>query len=159
MSQAIDIRKLKDKYECFVIKKDGCWDWSGCKCAPGYGQFRCGKIRIRAHRASWNLHRGEIPEGMFVCHKCDNPTCSNPEHLFLGTHLDNVRDMIKKDRHPTIGKKGENNHRAILKISQVKKIKKILKTGIVSLLDIAKMFNVSKGAIACIKYGKNWRSV
>ncbi len=102
---------LEQGYEKFVIRNEqGCWGWSGCKPAnPGYGQFRHGMNLERAHRASWKIHFGEIPKGMYVLHTCDNRTCSNPEHLFLGTQTDNMRDMIQKGNHPYVGKSGHEN--------------------------------------------------
>jgi hypothetical protein len=74
----------------------GCWLWNGALRSSGYGAaFLAGKA-VGAHRAAWTLFRGEIPEGMFVCHKCDVKSCANPEHLFLGTHDDNMRDCAAK---------------------------------------------------------------
>ncbi len=84
-----------------VDRCDGCWEWRGYRNPKGYGFTRPGGRGVKgvlAHRLSWELHRGEIPEGMQVLHRCDNPPCVNPEHLFLGTNLDNIRDRVAKGR-------------------------------------------------------------
>lgn len=74
----------------------GCWLWHGSCCRDGYGNFYDGKRVIGAHRFSWQAHKGVIPGGLHILHKCDTPSCVNPDHLFLGTHTDNMRDMTAK---------------------------------------------------------------
>ena len=92
------------KFFAKVNKTDSCWLWTGAKWQDktkrrlGYGKaYSCGKIR-KAHRVSWEISNGNIPDGLCVLHKCDVPLCVNPEHLFLGTVVDNVKDMVSKNR-------------------------------------------------------------
>ncbi len=81
-----------------VIKTNGCWEWIGARCLTGHGKFWYNKRLGEAHRFSYEIHVGSIPKGMVICHKCDNPPCVNPEHLFLGTMKDNSQDMMAKGR-------------------------------------------------------------
>lgn len=95
MSERLEL--FKSQY--IEDKKTGCWLWTGSITTCGYGQINIKYKRYLAHRLSWNVHNGAIPKGFFVCHKCDNPPCVNPDHLFIGTHRDNMQDMLKKGRH------------------------------------------------------------
>jgi hypothetical protein len=84
----------------YVVKTSGCWTWSGCVNEHGYGIIGGENSRdnVLAHRLSWMIHFGPIPDGLFVCHRCDNPPCVRPDHLFVGTNTDNIRDASAKGR-------------------------------------------------------------
>lgn len=97
MSSIRRYSSVADGYWSLVIVQEGCWDWSGYKQPEGYGTFPHAKTWY-AHRVSWELHNGPIPDGMHVLHTCDNPPCSNPAHLFLGTVADNMADRKAKGR-------------------------------------------------------------
>lgn len=81
-----------------VDKTEDCWNWTASSRGQGYGAFKINGKVIDAHRVSWTIHFGEIPNGLFVCHKCDNKKCVNPDHLFLGTQKDNMNDCLQKGR-------------------------------------------------------------
>lgn len=89
---------LKERFFYKVEKTDSCWNWIGGKYSNGYGCMFVGRKLTGAHRVSWMVHNGAIPSGMQILHRCDNPPCVNPDHLFLGSQLENIRDMLGKNR-------------------------------------------------------------
>lgn len=89
---------LKERFYSKVSVSDGCWEWIGSINGCGYGSIKHQGKTLGSHRVSYELHKGEIPAGMHVMHKCDNPSCVNPDHLLIGTHADNMRDMYLKNR-------------------------------------------------------------
>jgi len=134
---------------------DGCWIWLGQIGHLGYGYVRRGKGRTMAHRRSWELTKGIIPDGLLALHRCDNPPCVNPAHLFLGTHIDNSNDKVSKGRqwHPT----GEVNGRSKVTIEQIAMIRALHRTGTCTLVEIGKTFNLSKGHIHRIVNNNAWK--
>ena len=133
---------------------DKCQEWTGAKNENGYGRTcRNGKKQY-AHRAAWEISFGPIPDGLKVCHKCDNPSCVNPTHLFLGTQRQNIQDASEKGR-MTAGKLGERNGNHKLTASEVIVIRQIGGTTI----EISKMFGVTQGRISRIRNRKEWKHI
>ncbi len=130
-----------------------CIQWKGYKNACGYGVYPSHRKNQLAHRVIWRILNGIIPKGLCILHRCDNPSCINPKHLFLGTQTDNMRDASKKKRFDT---KGEKNGRAILTKRKVKQIKKLLKEG-GKVYQIARKYNVNWSVIENIKLKRRWR--
>lgn len=89
---------IRERFWAKVRRGDGCWEWTAARSAAGYGWFKGAAGPELAHRVAWRLERGEIQAGLFVLHRCDNPRCVRPDHLFLGTNADNMADMVQKGR-------------------------------------------------------------
>lgn len=143
---------LERFFEC-LQQSDGCWTWTS-SLLNGYGRFYVdGKYEF-AHRVSYKLFNGPIPDGMCVCHRCDNPQCVNPSHLFLGTNLDNIRDRVEKKRNAT----GGNHGRSKLNAESVKLIRRELAKGR-SPYSVSKDFGVASATIKQIEDGKAWSHV
>lgn len=162
--QASDL--LQEELDRFFSKvnkraSNGCWGWTAGLTHYGYGQFSLyrllGYTPITAHRLSYIIHKGRIPEGLVICHKCDNRKCINPDHLFLGTQADNIEDMHKKGRASGGSSPGAKNPAAILTEEQVLEIVGLF--GKQSQVSIAKAYGVSPNTISAIKTGKTWSSV
>lgn len=131
-----------------------CWLWQGTCSWSGYGEIQIGNQRhFKTHRLSWIWHKGDIPDGHEVCHRCDIPRCVNPDHLFLGTHQENMADAAAKGR---MGH-GERHYKAHLTENAVLEIRNL--RGTTSMRSIAKRFGVTDTAIADIFYGITWKHV
>jgi hypothetical protein len=152
----------------FVNKTDSCWLWTGFLNDDGYGIIKVflGEERrtISAHRLSWMLHFGEIPDGIEVCHNCpggDNPSCANPAHLFLGTHKENCEDASRKDRFPKERPwlNGEGNPQSILTAETVLAIKQRHRAGGVTHQELADQYGVSRPTISVMLSGRTWSHV
>lgn len=140
------------------VPECGCWLWCGSNNGRGgYGQARFEGALIETHRVMWTIKNGQIPDGMDVLHRCDTPACLNPAHLFLGTHVDNMRDRFDKGRYPVgiPANRGELNGMSKLTPASVRGIKALLAGGIRG-CDLAEMFDVSRQAICDIKNGRSW---
>lgn len=135
------------------IKDSGCWIWPGGKYGKGYGTIVFGKKQA-THRVAWILTNGPIPDGLFVLHKCDCPSCCRPDHLWLGTAADNSRDMIQKGR--TNGPAGERSGFAKLTNEDVIEIRRLRKEG-VSCRSITLRFPVCRKTIEKIIAKTIWR--
>lgn len=143
--------------------RDGCWEWraaGGCRKITHYGWLVVDGKNTRAHRFSWQIHYGDIPDGLFVCHKCDNPCCVRPDHLFLGTCADNNADAIAKGRMlppPAmyVDNRGERCGAAKLKQEDVILIRELREAGW-ELLPLAKRFGISRTQVHNIVARKKW---
>jgi len=133
----------------------GCWLWRGMVVGTGYGMVRFERKMYPAHRLAWKLFRGEIAPGLAVCHRCDVRACVNPEHLFLGTHAENMKDMKEKGRSPH----GDEHSRSKLTAKNVSRIKAMLAEGHMRVSEIARAFGVTHATIDCIAKGKTWKHV
>ncbi len=150
--------KVLRRFLARTQKSKGCWIWTGGKFqGSDYGDFRA-LGECRAHRVSYLLHVGEIPDKMLVLHKCDNPPCVNPHHLWLGTPLDNMKDMIDKGRDDKV--KGMRHPAATITDEDVLEIRRTYnetngKRGVQAIL--CRKFNLSRPQIYAIVHGKSWK--
>lgn len=147
----------RERFDLQMKVTEGCWIWAAGMDKDGYGRFRGeydGRMYLTAHRYSWALHnRQQIPDGMLVCHKCDNPRCVNPDHLFLGTNTDNMRDKIAKNRHNA--PRGALAPTAILTEEQARAILADPRP----YAQIAADYGVAAPTIGSIKSRKSWAHI
>jgi hypothetical protein len=143
-----------------VRKGDGCWEWSGAVSDTGYGKACIGHQKtMNAHRLAYVLTHGPVPDGMYVCHKCDNRRCVNPEHLFVGTPTENNRDAIQKGRVRYRGQSGEQNPSAKLTRNEVEEIRRQIACGTASKAQLAAQYGVSADHISAIARRRCWKSL
>lgn len=155
------IKPVAEKWARHVSRGNGpdaCWLWiGGTRGSQGYGAFKANGVMDSAHQVSWVLHRGPIPEGMQVLHNCptgDNPLCVKPDHLWLGTHAQNMADRNAKKRQA----KGEQAAHAKLTDQQVEEIRK-LAAGNAKQREIANAFGVSQTVVSVVVRGETWTHV
>lgn len=162
-----------------VSKSEGCWLWTAGHDQKGYGIFYFGHKNERASHVSLILAGRSVPAGMDVCHTCDNPPCVRPDHLFIGTRSDNMKDCASKGRlnfqtnpeillrgdahparlHPELLARGERNGRASLTVEMVLEIRRLRKESHFTYQKIADTLRISKGAVSCVLNGQTWRHI
>lgn len=138
-----------------VDKSGDCWVWTGSRDAKGYGMFALNGKAIRTSRFSWMLAHGSIPDGLHVLHKCDNPPCVNPSHLFLGTNADNMRDRANKGHYQYQKDPLTKPHRKLTP-DQVREIRRLYPLGKYTQKQLGKMFGISRIQVQYILYRKAW---
>lgn len=155
-------KPLEQRFWEKVERADGCWKWLAATNDDGYGVITVttdnGKTAMLAHRLSWQLHHGPIPDGLDVCHTCDNPPCPRPDHLFLGTALDNIRDCVSKGRTNGAAKSmpGERHPMAKLTWVAVDEIRSAPR-GYGKTKALCEKFGVGYSTISYIRAGKRWK--
>lgn len=153
------IRPVEDRLweKVQIGSPSDCWFWKGALSSDGCGRININHKTLKVSRVVWTITYGKIPSGLCVCHKCDNPLCVNPNHLFLGTQADNVADMIRKGRdHKAVGEKASN---AKLNVSFVRRIRNLYATGKYNQMDLARMFNLPHTTAWSILRRKNWTHI
>lgn len=143
---------LEERFWAKVRKTDDCWTWTAGGDVDGYGAFSRNRQPVKAHRYSWELHFGPIADGLWVLHRCDNPRCVRPDHLFLGTHTENMADMKRKGR----SQRGERTHFAKLTDLEVAQIRAAVSRG-ERHVKLAEQYNVNRATISMIALGNTWK--
>lgn len=147
------------RFDSYVNRSAECWEWTGGRTGANYGAFTSGRKRYAlAHRWQWTRHHGPIPAGMQVLHRCDNPPCVRPDHLWLGTPLDNMRDKIAKGRGRAMPSyvRGERHGMAKLTAEQVAALRAERAAGAPYSVLMAR-YGVSKTTVGKIANRKSWR--
>jgi hypothetical protein len=134
----------------------GCWEWTGATNKGGYGILHTlAYDSQKAHRLAWELTHGPIPDGLLICHHCDNPPCCNPDHLFLGTHTDNMKDAFSKGR--ISRPKGDSHHNAKMSSEEVALARQLHTEGKTTGAALARRFGMSKAAMCKLLRGETYR--
>lgn len=155
--------KVLQRFWRYTEKRDGCWRWNGTRAPNGYGMLfvdnLVSQVRSRrtmsAHRFSYLLHYGGLPEGMYICHKCDVKDCVNPDHLYAGTPKQNIQDTLERGQYP----RGERNGRAKLTAIQVKMARILYDAGMGTYADLAKAYGVNTASMCSAIRGTTWKQV
>jgi hypothetical protein len=150
-----DTRDLKTRFFENVKKTKGCWLWSGNLNTDGYGVLTVKNKKPKqqkAHRLSYEIHKGKIPKGLIICHKCNNPSCVNPKHLYAGTHKQNSRDMVVSGH----SQRGEKHPQSVLTKEKVIEIRRKYFSEKLSYQKLSKLFSVSPATIGLIIRRNTW---
>lgn len=148
-------KELMNRMKTKIKKlKNGCWEWLGCTKQGNYGVIRAKRRNYLVHRLMFELYLKEDIQGKYVCHRCDNPICCNPQHMFIGSQTENMKDAVLKKRM----KYGEDHYARKLCEDDVIKIRKMRNTGL-SFRKIAEKFLVSYSCITGIIWGKTWKNL
>jgi len=139
-----------------VDKSDDCWLWKAGRFSRGYGGFQMRNTNCIAHRISWIIANGPIPAGQCVLHSCDNPPCVRPDHLWLGSQLENIADRDRKGRWRGSGRRGQDMPMAKLSDAEVIEIRKRYAVGDVMQKDLAAEYKISKTQMHVILHRKQW---
>jgi len=150
-----DIVRFNQRYE--VNEETGCWEWTGGGAGDGYGRICIDGESIGAHRFSYSYHNGEIPDGAFICHKCHNPPCVNPDHLYAGDAKSNAQDAIDNGDYPDMH--GENAGMAKLNDDAVLEIRERYAEGGVSIKELGDEYGVAFTTISHVINGTQWKHV
>jgi predicted XRE-type DNA-binding protein len=145
---------LEDAFWPNVQKGDGCWEWTGSKNVWGYGRIKIRRKVHMAHKVAYTLHYGPIPDGLVICHRCDNRGCVNPAHLFIGTYADNSADMVSKGRQA----RGERNANAKLTEAVVREMRQLYASGMKQ-DALAARFNISQMTVSDVIRRRTWRHI
>ena len=149
--------KITDFWQRVDKQRGGCWNWRGATNSDGYGNVFYEGTNWKAHRLSYALTSGEIPDGRHVLHRCDNPACVNPDHLFLGNHSDNMRDRAAKGRHNVGDRKGIKHPMARLSEQDVLEIRAL--AGTMCHREIGLRYGVTTNNIHRIIVRKSWKHI
>lgn len=149
---------LEERFFRKIVITEGCWEWIGPTRPNGYGHIQKGgkgSPTLSAHRLSYEMHKGKIPDGLVIMHSCDNPACVNPDHLSAGTFKENTADMIAKGRKRIVAPKGTDNGKAKLNDSLVRYIRQSSKNA----ASIARELSLSANCIRGVRTGRTWSHV
>ena len=141
-----------------VKSPDDCWEWQLCKNDDGYGMFSHRGRTVGAHKISWIIHNGAIPQGLCVCHSCDNPGCVNPKHLFVGTHAENMADRNRKGRARGGSLPGELSPSSKFSTEAVLTMRRLYTNGVLQRV-IAERYNTSQPVVSGIVTHRYWRHI
>jgi hypothetical protein len=147
-----DIKRFWKHVDIIHDRNDTCWEWTSYKNVKGYGLIKIKKYVLLAHRVAYEIRFGQFDQSKYICHTCDNRSCCNPNHLFIGTQFDNMRDMVSKGRKTL--KCNEDNPNVKLTDKQVVVLREMRKDGML-MKDLAEVFNIGIAQVSCIINNKN----